>query len=330
MTKKIVNSLVGILIGAVFLFLTFKDKSLTDILSSIKDADMSWVAFNGLCLFLTFFLRSYRWKILIENAGAVAKTKNVFYSVILGYTVNTFTPKLGEIVRCVSLKETDNVKTSLSFGTVVTERIYDLIVLALGIMCCFIFEIDKLVSLFSKTFVDNGIINFDEAYMVLLAIVTLFILLFGLYYILRKAKILSRLKHFIAEIFHTVRKSFKIRKYKKFMLLTICIWLVLVLMNYACLKALPSTQNFSIYFAVIILFIAGIGWALPSPGGIGTTHFFILQLFIAFNLDENSGLAFGVLSNGLTLVFTWLIGMVVVVVSVIRKILYRKSVYLKL
>jgi len=302
-----------------------RDRSLTDIIASIKEANMWWVAFNGLCLFLTFFLRSYRWKILIENAGAKAKTKNVFYSVIMGYTVNTFTPKLGEIVRCVSLKETDNVKTSLSFGTVVTERIYDLIVLAMGIMCCFIFEIDKLVSLFSKTFVDNGIINFDKAYKVFVAFLILFILLFGLYYLLRKAKVLQRLKHFLVEILHTVKKSFRIKKYKIFVLLTICIWLVLVVMNFACLKALPSTENFSFYFAAIILFIAGIGWALPSPGGIGTTHFFVLQLFIAFNLDENSGLAFGVLSNGLTLVFTWFIGIVAILISVIRKFLLKKS-----
>lgn len=323
MTKKIINTFVGIFIGAIFLILTFKDKSLTDIFSSIKDADMFWVAFNGLCLFITFFLRSYRWKVLIENAGAKAKTKNVFYSVIMGYTVNTFTPKLGEIVRCVSLNKTDDVKTSLSLGTVVTERIYDLIVLALGILFCFILEIDKLVFLFSKTFKDNGIVNFDKAYKYIIAFAVLGILLFGIYYLFRKVKMLERLKCFLLEIFKTVKKSFKIKKYKTFIFLTVCIWIVLILMNFACLKALPSTENFSIYFAAIILFIAGIGWALPSPGGIGTTHFFILQLFIAFSLDENSGLAYAILSNGLTLVFTWLIGIGAIITSLVRRYFYK-------
>ena len=325
MAKKILNTFIGIFIGAVFLVLTFKDKSLSDIFTGIKDADLTWVAVNGLCLFVTFFLRSYRWKVLIENTGEVAKTSNVFYSVILGYTVNSFTPKLGEIVRCVSLKKTDNIKTSLSFGTVVTERIYDLIVLAAGIMFCFIFEIDKLVSLFRKTLLDNGIINFDKVYKVLFTFIVLFLLLAGIYYIFRKVKILMRLKLFVSEIFHTVKRSFKIRKYKLFVILTISIWLVLSLMNYACLKALPSTQGYSFYFAAIILFIAGIGWALPSPGGIGTTHFFILQLFIAFNLDENSGLEYGVLSNGLTMVFTWFIGLVAIIVGFVRKLLYGKA-----
>lgn len=326
MTKKIFNAAVGVIIGVVFLVLTFKDKSIAEIISSVKQADMTWVAINGICLLLTFFLRSYRWKVLIENAGAKAKTQNVFYSVIMGYTVNTFTPKLGEIVRCVGLKETDNVKTSVGFGTVVTERIYDLLVLAIGIFFCFVFEIDRLLLLFRKTFVDNGFVNIDQAFKIIIVALLFIIVLTVLFFFLKKAKVFRKLNNFLFEIYFTVKKSFRLKKYKIFILLTLAIWIVLILMNYACLKALPSTENYSIYFAAIILFIAGIGWALPSPGGIGTTHFFILQIFLAFNLDENSGLAFGVLSNGLTLIFTWLIGVVAIVFSVLRKSLNRSSV----
>lgn len=324
MTKKIVNILLGIFIGVGFLIITFKDKSLVDIFSNIKEADLWWVSINGFCLFLTFFLRSYRWKILLENAGSDAKTKNVFYSVIMGYTINTFTPKLGEIARCLSLKETDGVKTSFSLGTVVTERIYDLLILGLGIAVFFLLEVDKLFSLFRKTFVDNGIINIDSAYKVFIVLALFIVVLVALYYFVRRKKLFLKLKVFLSEIWNTVIKSFKIKKIRLFVLLTICIWVVLAFMNYACLKALPSTESYSFYFAAIILFIAGIGWAIPSPGGIGTTHFFILQIFIAFSLDENSGLAFGVLSNGLTLVFTWIIGLTAMFISILRKFVNRK------
>lgn len=324
MTKKIVNILLGIFLGVGFLIITFKDKSLTDIFSSIKEADLHWIAVNGFCLLLTFFLRSYRWKILIENAGSGSKIKNVFYSVIMGYTINSFTPKLGEIARCLSLKETDGVKTSVSLGTVVTERIYDLLILGFGLMVFFLLEVDKLWFLFRKTFAGNGIFNIDSAYKFISILALFIVVTLVLYYFIRRKKIFLKLKIFIAEIWSTVIKSFKIKKIKLFTLLTICIWVVLAFMNYSCLKALPSTENFSFYFATIILFIAGIGWAIPSPGGIGTTHFFILQLFIAFSLDENSGLAFGVLSNGLTLIFTWIIGLSAMFISIVTRFVNRK------
>ncbi len=317
MFKKIFNVLLGVLIGAGFLIITFKDKSLIDIYENIKEADIFWVIANGVCLFLTFFLRSYRWKILLENAGAKVNTVNVLHSVIVGYVVNSFTPKLGEIARCMGLKGSDNIKTSLSFGTVVTERIYDILVLGIGIAFFFIVELDKLIALFLKIFQDNAI--FNTPYSIITFFVVAIVVFVLLFFVIKKIKLFEKVKAFIYEIIDTVKKSFRIKKIRTFIAITILIWIVLAIMNYCCLKALPSTDSFSLYFAFIILFIAGIGWALPSPGGIGTTHFFILQIFIAFNLNESSGLAFAVLSNGLTLVFTWIIGVLALFFSIGRK-----------
>ncbi len=82
--------------------------------------------------------------------------------------------------------------------------------------------------------------------------------------------------------------------------------------------ALPETDDFSLYFAIVVLFVGGIGWAIPTPGGIGTTHFFILQLFIAFNLNETAGISFGILSNGLTFICTILFGITVLIYNEIR------------
>lgn len=325
MLRKILNILLGLLIGAGFLIITFKDKSYVEIFESLKDANIFWVIANGICLFITFFLRSYRWKILLENAGAKAKTVNVLYSVIMGYAVNSFTPKLGEIARCVGLKGSDNVKTSVSLGTVVTERIYDVLVLGMGIVFCFIVELDKLVALFTKVLENNGLINLDSSYKLALILAIALVAFVGLFFVIKKIKLFEKVKAFIYEIIDTVKKSFHIKKIRLFIVLTVAIWVILTIMNYCCLKALPATDNFSLYFATIVLFIAGIGWALPSPGGIGTTHFFVLQIFIAFNLNESSGLAFAVLSNGLTLVFTWIIGIVALSFSIGRKLLLSNA-----
>jgi hypothetical protein len=60
------------------------------------------------------------------------------------------------------------------------------------------------------------------------------------------------------------------------------------------------------------LFVGAIGWALPSPNGIGTTHFIILNLFIVFGLSESSAVTFGILSNGLILIFTILYGLLAI------------------
>jgi len=97
------------------------------------------------------------------------------------------------------------------------------------------------------------------------------------------------------------------------------IWILLILMNYTCLLALPETDNYNFYFATVVLFIGGLGWAMPTPGGIGTTHFLILQLFLAYNLDPKTGLSFAVLSNGITFVYTIIFGLIALPIYEIRR-----------
>ena len=89
--------------------------------------------------------------------------------------------------------------------------------------------------------------------------------------------------------------------------------------NTNCLR-----KEFRIYFAFVILFIGGIGWVLPSPGGIGTTHFILLHLFLVFGHDEFVGATFGVLSNGLTFIITIAYGLIAILITLIRNY-YRKT-----
>ncbi len=139
-------------------------------------------------------------------------------------------------------------------------------------------------------------------------LVLIVVLLYVVYRVLKSRKTFEKGRQFLLEFWQTLKLSFKIKQYPRFLLVTLLIWVALILMNYFCLLALEETSGSSLYFAFVIVFVAGIGWAIPSPSGIGTTHFIILHLFLAFSLSENSGVAFGVLSNGLTFSFTILIG----------------------
>lgn len=315
MKKNIIQTFIGILIGGIFLYLTLVNKPIKEILESIKTARLFWIIMSGIILLLTFYLRALRWKILLENTGRKVRNNTVFYSLILGYFINSFTPKLGEVIRCTSIERSEKVPVSTALGTVVSERIYDLLVLGAGLLILFILELKRLGNLLNTMFDNLG--NIIQNNFMLYIIISLTILLISLiiYFISKKTKLYQKLIEFTKSVFDTVKKTFRIKKYKRFLILTIFIWICLILMNYTYLLSLPETEGFNFYFAVLILFIGGIGWALPSPGGIGTTHFFILQLFLLFELSENSGLSFGILSNGATFILTIIFGIIAFVLK---------------
>lgn len=311
-TKNIIQALAGALIGFFFLYLTLKDKPLGLIFDSIGEAKWSFVLLNGVFLALTFFLRALRWRILVQSLGYRVKRRNIILAVTLGYFVNSFTPKLGEIVRCASLQRTTKIPLVRSLGSVVSERIYDLLVLGIGLIVIVVVEFERITNLFQK-FMENNVSEkslFD--YNILVYIIPLIIIIIALYYIISRG-FHVKLKKLAREMIDAIRKTFYLRKYKKFLIFTVLIWLTLIAMNYVCLKALPTTDQNGWYFATIVLFVGGIGWALPTPGGIGTTHYFIFQLFYIFNLNPNAGVSYGVLSNGLTFIYTLGIGLIALV-----------------
>jgi glycosyltransferase 2 family protein len=319
MKNKIIRTLIGVAIGVIFMYLTLNNKPLVEIFESLKSARISWILMSILGLIASFYLRAFRWKALLESADTKPNSYNVIHSLILGYFVNSFTPKFGEIVRCTNLKKTDKIPNSVSLGTVVSERIYDVLVLFLGLAVIFMFELDRLGSIL--IILTNNLISIISRNILngVLAFTFLVLLLYALYWFSKRNKFAERVKNFLSKMVLSLKSSLKMKKYKIFILLTIFIWLSLIFVYYSFLMSLPETNSFGLYFSVVVLFIGSVGWAIPSPGGIGTSNFMILQLFVAFNLNEQSGVSFGLLASGITFGVTVGLGSLALIYNVLRQ-----------
>lgn len=318
--RNILQTIIGILIGIFFLFLTLRNKPLDRIWEIISQAKWLYVILAGVLLLVTFVLRALRWRILVHNLGYKVKKRQIIPATVMGFFVNSFTPKLGEIVRCATLQKNTDVPLVRSFGSVVSERIYDVLVLGLGLVTIFILEFDRLMGLINEYLTDQALKpgeSFLEAYLVYIIIG--FIVLVAAVYFFISNGYHSKIKKVFKEILVSVKKTLYLKKYRQFLLLTLLIWIALISMNYVCLQALPATDGKGWYFAMIVLFVGGIGWALPTPGGIGTTHYLIYQLFFIFNYNPNAGISYGVLSNGLTFIYTLGFGFIVLLYYLLRK-----------
>jgi uncharacterized protein (TIRG00374 family) len=319
MKKNIIKSLIGVAIGAIFLYFTLNNKPLGQIFESLKQAKVVWMLLSVFGLILTFYLRAFRWKVLLESSDTNPIRYNVIHSLILGYFVNSFTPKFGEIIRCTSLKKSEKIPTSVSLGTVVSERIYDVLVLFLGLIIIFFLEIDRLGNIMNNL-IENLILLFEKNALAGITVIALLILgLYLLYWLSKKNKLAAHISIFLKEMVVSLKMSLKMKKYKSFIFLTILIWLVLVFVNYSFLMSLPGTNSFGFYFAVIVLFVGSVGWVVPSPSGIGTSNFMILQLFVAFSLNEQAGVSLGLLASGITFGVTVILGSLALVYHVIRQ-----------
>lgn len=307
--KGILRNLSGLLIGVVLLYITLRKTNLTEVWESLSQADWIFVMLSFTCLLIVFGLRALRWQLLLREAGENPPIGKVLIAVLMGYFVNSFTPKLGEIVRCTSLQKSSKVAIPTAMGSVVAERAYDMLVLLLGILAIVLIEFKRLGYLFKDTF--TSYFSTSGYFYLLIGIGVLLGILFLLTFKkIRKSenKIVVKIIGFAKAMFLALKKGLMLKKRVQFIVLTLSIWLMLVVLNYTYLLCLPETNSFSFGFACVILFIGGLGWALPTPGGIGTTHYFLLQLFLVYQLSPEAGVTFGILSNGLTFIGTLLFG----------------------
>ena len=315
MNKDILKSLVGVLIGAVLMYLTLRNQPIEDTIANLKTAEPLWILVSGIILGFVFLFRALRWNVMLDNIGYKIKNTHILYYTLYGYLINSFTPKFGEVLRCTALANDADIPVPASLGSVIMERVYDIVVLLIGLSIVGLLEVERLGHLFTEAsaFVKEQFTG-SGTRLIIAGIVALIALIVGVF-ILKKIQLFAKVKSFVTELMQSVVSSIKMKHFPIFLLHTIIIWSLLVLLNYVFLLAIPDTQDLNIYFAVVILFVVAIGWALPSPNGIGTTHFIILQLFLVFGLSEAGAVTFGLLSNGLILIFTVLYGLIAIAIK---------------
>src|SRR5450432_560029 len=109
-----------------------------------KKANKGYLLLMAVTTMASHIIRSERWKMLLVPTGNKIRFSSSFLSLMIGYLVNLAVPRGGEVSRCYNLFKLEGTPVETSFGTVVVERIVDVICLLLLIVISFFVEWTKL------------------------------------------------------------------------------------------------------------------------------------------------------------------------------------------
>ena len=121
--------LIFIIISSVLMYFAFKDQNISEIISMMSYVDYKFILISMLCGAFAIVSRGLRWRFLIESLGYKASNKNCIHTVSIGYLTNILIPRAGEISRCTSLQQAENIPFNKLFGTIILERLIDLAIL---------------------------------------------------------------------------------------------------------------------------------------------------------------------------------------------------------
>lgn len=266
------------------------------IIDDFKSVNLFWIGMTLLAFSISNWSRAVRWNMLIYPLGHHPKTLNAFFAVNISYFTNLWMSRAGEFVRAGSLAKVEGMSASKVMGTVVVDRIIDMVTLLIIVAFSFLVEYDVLWG-----YLDKNIGTGDGSFRLLRHPLFLGLVGFGvvslvLIYIFRH-KILAI--PFVVKIWHIVEKfSEGLKTIKKidnlpvFIFHSINIWVMYYMMTYLCFLAFAPTAHLAPIAALTVFVFGTFGIVIPSPGGMGTYHVLATAALVIHGVNSNDAFSF--------------------------------------
>lgn len=266
------------------------------IIADFKSIRIAWLLLIFAAFTQSNYSRAVRWRMLMEPLGFVPKTLNCFYAVNVTYLTNLWMSRAGEFVRAGSLARIEKQSMSKVMGTVVVDRVLDLISLALIVCFAFFVEYKTLWS-----WLDKNMGSGDGSYRLLQS--TWFIILGAssvaalvILFILRKKilqlPLINKVEPLVKRFSDGVKSIRYVKNLPLFLFHSITIWVMYFLMTYFCFFAFPPTAHLTALAALTVFVFGTFGVVIPSPGGMGTYHFLATSALLLYDIKGDDAFSF--------------------------------------
>lgn len=289
-TSKALKTIIPLALGVFLTWLSLSKFSATEI-NQIKNAFYNvnywWISLSVFIGLLSHLSRAYRWKFMLKPLGYETKFYNNAFAVFIAYFVNMGIPRAGEVSRAATISKYENIPFEKAFGTIIAERIADMIVYLFIILLAFITQYDQISKIILDKLPNNPIYS----------ILILAILAIGSYIFITAIKksthpIFKKIHAFITGLLEGIKTIFTMDKKWFFIAHTLFIWAAYVLMLYVVGFAFPEIHNLS-FGAILICFIVGTFSFATTNGGIGIYPLSIQKTLLIYGVAEVTGASFG-------------------------------------
>lgn len=288
MNKKIKTTLkiaLPLVLGILLVGYSLSKISFHELLQYFKEANYVYIGLGLLFGFLSHISRAYRWKFMIEPMGYSLKMANSVMAVFAAYLVNYTIPRAGEIIRGSILTNYEGVPFEKGFGTIVAERIADMLMMVIIIIVTLFLEFQFIYEFFSA--------RFNPFKLVIGSIILILIGMIFLIVIKRSNSIFAvKIKTFVTGLIEGAMSIFKMKKKWAFIFHTIFIWAMYLLMFYITTFSIEETTNLP-FAAILLGFISASFSIAATNGGIGSYPVAVYIAFSMFSIAKEPSLAFG-------------------------------------
>lgn len=318
-TIQVIQYFFLLAVGLVLCWLFFRNFNFSELKHTLCTGNFSWFYIVLLTSLAIYIIRTLRWQMLISATGYRSSFFSAFAALSISYFVSLIIPRLGEVTRCLSLKRQHQIPFMQLLGTVIIERVIDIISLVIVLLLTLVLQFDHIID-----FVRNNIFEpfYQGVWIKIIAGNYLFIsiasgiilILMSLFFYFRKyirEKSPKLIVQFIEGFQQGLISVSKLNKRKLFVVYTILIWLGYYFMTYFWFFVLKDTRDLTWGSCLSIVSIGTIGRSVPiQGGGMGAYHFLVTQVVVLYGVSEAIGKTLAVCIHGGQVFFTFVMGLI--------------------
>lgn len=292
-------------IGMLLLWLGFRQLDLAEVWKDILQADYWWL-FAGLSIaIVSHIIRALRWNLLINSSGFNTRLSSTFYAVMIGYLANTAVPRMGEFARCGILSKKEKIPFNTLFGTVISERFFDLIVLGFIILLMIVLQVELVGGFVYQVFEPVLASLFSNIIYIILVSVSVILFIAGTLYVIwiyqskiKSISFYSRIKDFLVGILNGIKTIVQMKQKWLFLLYTALIWLCYIVMVYLPFKMLAETSQLTFMDGSTVMALGSLGIVAPVPGGIGAYHYITKVILTElYAVEANAAMSYATIAH---------------------------------
>ena len=287
MLKNILKILLPFALGLAILWWMYRGTDWSDFWHIVcHEMNWGWMLFSLIFGILPQVIRALRWRQTLAPLGEQARVRTSIDSIFVSYAASLVVPRIGEVMRCSTLKRMDGVSFSKSLGTVVTERIVDMLVMALFTLVALLTQLPTFVHFMQTTgtSLDSILSRFTSTgYIVTLICGIAVVITLGI--LLWRYKMFKKGKDLLLEVKAGILSLRKVDKVWLYLCYSLGIWVCYYLHFYLAFFSFDLTADIPPMYGLLMFCVGTYAVLVPTPNGAGPWHFAVKTTIVIFFAD---------------------------------------------
>ncbi|MDO4497261.1 MAG: lysylphosphatidylglycerol synthase transmembrane domain-containing protein [Bacteroidales bacterium] len=285
--KKILKIFLPLLLGLLMVWSLTRKVEWPIVLEEIeKGIAWEWVFVSIVFALLSHIVRGLRWRMQLRALGINPSAHDMAVSVFGNYGLNLALPRVGEVWRCSYIATRYGLPFSTTIGTMVSERLVDMIVAGVMLLMAILHEQEHFVSFLAGSDGGQKVIDLFTSPWLLGACIVAVVLVLLCSKFLKRTQFYQKVAGFIYNMWVGIKGIKDVPNLWGYLAWSLFLWFCYYVNSYTCCYFFGFTEHLDAWAGLAIFIMGSLSLVLPVQGGLGPWHYAVGTALLCYGIGQ--------------------------------------------